>query len=635
MRIVSRLRAFLQRAAWLTLLPCVAWTQTIDLPDTLAIEAPPQTSQLALDDSLVTQLLIDQASAGTATLSISAPGGELQLGPNLVTWTAEEPPGNVVASREEFVYLLHHGQTPVATARGPISKGPAYSTAGNHGTNVVRDDTGGIHVAWRDAGPSVMYRSGIQDPASGVITWNGPALDISDGTATSRSYVAMAASANAVHFAWRDGSDRVRYRRLMRNGVSWVFDPVRTTGAFGDSSDNGPDIAAFDDDEVHVLSRYMEYAYTRDGGLNWSAEDLNSRLPTGHIGIKYPALAVDHRGHVHMIVTTKFRDNYWTLWYMHRDRPAAGGPGAWLEEHNPFAAKPAWQDPGAGGPALLMDWADIEADDTGNLHIGWHGTFYSGAFGQDDAQYAMRDFGDDGDALAWQDPVALMRHPVGTFKYSFTPSLGFDGATDTVFAVIMMKALGQAPFDSYDDLDSGFRILRDGSGIDGAYLNSDGYIPLSDAATWPASTWWPTTAPRLYRHPTGQIWLDVLQSMDDLDPGEDFALIVHQRYDLTAILNSPVDSDGDGVPDAQDAFPQDPAEWTDTDADGVGNNADADDDNDGLTDAYELTVSGTDPETTTSFFIGPSPIPGDADQDGDVDITDLLKLQQILTPSTP
>ena len=35
------------------------------------------------------------------------------------------------------------------------------------------------------------------------------------------------------------------------------------------------------------------------------------------------------------------------------------------------------------------------------------------------------------------------------------------------------------------------------------------------------------------------------------------------------------DSDGDGVPDKDDAFPNDPTEWADTDGDGVGDNADA------------------------------------------------------------
>ena len=40
------------------------------------------------------------------------------------------------------------------------------------------------------------------------------------------------------------------------------------------------------------------------------------------------------------------------------------------------------------------------------------------------------------------------------------------------------------------------------------------------------------------------------------------------------------DADGDGVDDAVDAFPNDPAESVDTDDDGIGNNADTDDDGD-------------------------------------------------------
>ncbi|MBF0370934.1 MAG: DUF1566 domain-containing protein [Magnetococcales bacterium] len=47
------------------------------------------------------------------------------------------------------------------------------------------------------------------------------------------------------------------------------------------------------------------------------------------------------------------------------------------------------------------------------------------------------------------------------------------------------------------------------------------------------------------------------------------------------------DSDGDGVPDVEDAFIRDDDEWNDNDGDGTGDNADTDDDNDGLPDSYE------------------------------------------------
>ena len=48
-----------------------------------------------------------------------------------------------------------------------------------------------------------------------------------------------------------------------------------------------------------------------------------------------------------------------------------------------------------------------------------------------------------------------------------------------------------------------------------------------------------------------------------------------------------IDRDGDGIVDFEDAFPDDSGEWLDSDSDGIGNNADLDDDNDGMPDAWE------------------------------------------------
>jgi hypothetical protein len=64
-------------------------------------------------------------------------------------------------------------------------------------------------------------------------------------------------------------------------------------------------------------------------------------------------------------------------------------------------------------------------------------------------------------------------------------------------------------------------------------------------------------------------------------PGEDYDGITPQP-DLTC------DSDNDGVVNIDDSFPFDSNETIDSDSDGIGNNADEDDDNDGIMDDYDF-----------------------------------------------
>lgn len=69
------------------------------------------------------------------------------------------------------------------------------------------------------------------------------------------------------------------------------------------------------------------------------------------------------------------------------------------------------------------------------------------------------------------------------------------------------------------------------------------------------------------------------------------------------------DADGDGTPNSEDAFPLDPALRADSDGDGFADALDPDDDNDGLLDAVEL-ERGTDP------------LSADSDSDGVPDLID-------------
>jgi hypothetical protein len=90
------------------------------------------------------------------------------------------------------------------------------------------------------------------------------------------------------------------------------------------------------------------------------------------------------------------------------------------------------------------------------------------------------------------------------------------------------------------------------------------------------------------------------------------------------------DADDDGAPDSDDAFPDDPTETVDFDGDGVGDNADLDDDGDGLPDAWEdfygldplaagdalLDIDGDGLNAIDEFAMGTSPIASDSDADG-------------------
>ena len=81
----------------------------------------------------------------------------------------------------------------------------------------------------------------------------------------------------------------------------------------------------------------------------------------------------------------------------------------------------------------------------------------------------------------------------------------------------------------------------------------------------------------------GAIW--VFMGTDSAYMGT--TALYYSRIKITYDESIKNDTDGDGVPDDYDPFPNDPNEWLDTDENGIGDNTDPDDENDGMPDEWE------------------------------------------------
>ena len=126
-------------------------------------------------------------------------------------------------------------------------------------------------------------------------------------------------------------------------------------------------------------------------------------------------------------------------------------------------------------------------------------------------------------------------------------------------------------------------------------------------------------------------WLNLSDSPKFIQPGMSSGINVPflQTEDEIFSFKVIIDSDADGVPNEQDAFPFDPNESIDTDQDGIGNNEDLDDDDDDYLDNNDaFPLDRTEWMDTDNDGIGDN-----ADEDDDNDL--LLDLKELQLGTDP
>jgi hypothetical protein len=520
--------------------PASASGAEIVLPEMLAVELPgPDVAELAPGDSPLRELLEAASARGLAvTHDLTRPVG---AGAHDITWTAwagTQGQSAARGTRSARIYVFPFGQTPAGLS------GDDRATVGNQSPKVVRDAWGRAHMVWLDSnrpgrGIRVMYRRAAADPTTGAVAWETEAIRVGDqDSEVWNSYPVIEASANAVHVAWA-GPRTVRYRRLVRAGDTWAFEPIRDTRVPGPGEDWAPGLAARGDGEVHLLTPTGGYAVSADGGRTWTADRVP--VPPG-TALKGPALAVDPRGNSHVTFIGLVRSPaggftsygkqhgaYWTLRYVRR---RAGG--GWEDAQDALAGYPEWRDPGTRDD-LLVDFADVAVDGRGNIHLAWHGSANTRAYSYDEAFYMQRAPTGPDRWGPWTSIQPL--HPLAPAQgdhFSFAPSLSVDEPSGAVLAALFVDtvpAVGKR-------FDAVARVLRDGR-LDGPPIRltraaRDAVGSGHPERAW--STWFPVAAPRVFRSADGRAWLDVLETVVTTPDAQAAHYVVYQRLDVTALL---------------------------------------------------------------------------------------------------
>ena len=420
----------------------------IALPDILAIELPRGVNEIGPGESPLRELLA-AARSGTRTVT-SDLQRKIGPGPVKVTWTAWDGAAGVgkpAASRTSRLFVLPAGMTPAGMS------GDENATGANNTARIARDSAGRVHMVWVDSGrpgrpAGPFYRRATMSP-NGAARFEIEPTNIAEGTpADWDAYPALATVGEAVQIVWQGGGT-VHTRRLSFVSGSWVFGPVRDTGAKSEGRDLGPAVVA-DPKGVHIMTPSGIYAFSGDGGQTWKTESVP--LPPGAT-VKTASLALDPSGNVYVAFSAVMTrtdpkltpGQYWQLRIIRR-----GVDGKWSEASDVLANAPGWGEP-KGSDDIVSDWVRIAADRQGGLHLTWHGSVNSRKVGSDNAFYAWRKPGGE-----WQAPVQLVPSDATRgIRFSFAPSLALDG--ERALPLVFYDVFAGANWMGFDSVLARFR----------------------------------------------------------------------------------------------------------------------------------------------------------------------------------
>jgi hypothetical protein len=374
-----------------------------------------------------------------------------------------------------------------------------------------------------------MYRRAATS-SDGTVHLETDVLDLDPDVGEWNAYPSLTVLGRTVHFVWQGGG-HARYRSLTHDAGGWRWSTPVDTGIPSTGRDIGPAIAATAS-TIHIVTPGGIYGWSTDGGFTWSAKALP--LPEGG-RVKTASIAVDPKGRPVIAASVVLhgpgslsQDHgsgaYWSLLLLRRQPD-----GAWQALNTPLTGREEWDAPANVREDVLADWVRLAIDQSGAMHLTWHGTAVSRVYGNDRAYYASLESGS-----GWTAPIPL-RDPITLLGLgsSYAPSLSLDGTVGLPLVFYEMNAAAGAP-----GFDADLLIVQHGKAV-GPRLPVARFMRRAILTGEPSSALgarFPAAAPTTYHTPNGRIWLDVLDTFVPTDVPDAAKLIVYQRLDLTGRL---------------------------------------------------------------------------------------------------